>query len=693
MGSGGGYYKNWSEKQGVDVSDVFLEDKDGKQWIRPEGAAAAYLITPQGKQLVKDVAAGNATEAQIKDMFLFVGVGRENSKAEYVAKTLAAGGIDNMTKLFNENKGSDFDELYNGAIGNLEGIGEGKTGFFNQYFGVSNRGVIDARQLNAWISGSMKLNEEQTKLKKKVEGSEKLGKELLDRIQAVGEALGYPKDLAGYIAHHAIWDGVNGSITTHKGEYEVINSKSQRLAPNGKPSKLNEKQYEQVRTPAFKKWFGDWENDPDNASKVVDENGEPLVVYHGGTLNEIDRGIDTYTGKYGIYFTKSRKKASNYMEATIRGKREKQYKGEPNVFETFLDIKNPLPKSVWSKFKFGADGINDKEYSKIEEYNADGIIDKGAEIFNLFKGTTQFVVFDMSQIKSATDNTGEFSTESLNIKSQKARNLDTGVEYNKSENITSLKKAINNGLGKEIKLSKNDVKALSGLELTVFSPSTVENVNTNVPIIIIKKRGHPWDTVAEAVKYLNSSDSDSYDTLSDYFEIVDGRHRIKKAISNDTGLSAIVVTEMDYEKYTSTQLFSDRANTRQVQEAIDYVYDNIAEVDTLEEAIDALKEDSQKLKTGRYLNEENAAYLETLTEESMFRNYEEGNTQSTFAKATDLFYQIRETEGAAKKKRLADERKALMDANPSVKYIDDNIKNILDQLEKNNKATRKGNCP
>jgi hypothetical protein len=67
--------------------------------------------------------------------------------------------------------------------------------------------------------------------------------------------------------------------------------------------------------------------------------------------------------------------------------------------------------------------------------------------------------------------------------------------------------------------------------------------------------------------------------------------------------------------------------------------------------------------------------------------------QSTFSQATDLFYQIRETEGGAKKRRLAEERKALMDANPSVKYIDDNIKNILDQLEKNNKATRKGNCP
>lgn len=51
------------------------------------------------------------------------------------------------------------------------------------------------------------------------------------------------------------------------------------LAPNGKPSNLTAEQYKLVRTKSFKDWFGDWENSPETASKVVDENGEPLVVY------------------------------------------------------------------------------------------------------------------------------------------------------------------------------------------------------------------------------------------------------------------------------------------------------------------------------------------------------------------------------------------------------------------------------
>ena len=52
-------------------------------------------------------------------------------------------------------------------------------------------------------------------------------------------------------------------------------------APNGNPTNLNERQWLQVRTKNFINWFGDWINNPAEASKVVDENGEPLVVYHG----------------------------------------------------------------------------------------------------------------------------------------------------------------------------------------------------------------------------------------------------------------------------------------------------------------------------------------------------------------------------------------------------------------------------
>ena len=44
-------------------------------------------------------------------------------------------------------------------------------------------------------------------------------------------------------------------------------------APNGQPTRLTEKQWLQVRTEAFRRWFGD--------SIVKDANGEPKVVYRG----------------------------------------------------------------------------------------------------------------------------------------------------------------------------------------------------------------------------------------------------------------------------------------------------------------------------------------------------------------------------------------------------------------------------
>jgi uncharacterized protein (UPF0335 family) len=73
-------------------------------------------------------------------------------------------------------------------------------------------------------------------------------------------------------------EDIDETEETPEGQASVGN---RNLAPNGKPSNLNDKQYQQVRTPEFKNWFGDWENDPANASKVVDENGEPRVVFHG----------------------------------------------------------------------------------------------------------------------------------------------------------------------------------------------------------------------------------------------------------------------------------------------------------------------------------------------------------------------------------------------------------------------------
>ena len=106
-------------------------------------------------------------------------------------------------------------------------------------------------------------------------------------------------------------------------------------APNGKDSNLNEQQWLQVRTKAFKAWFGDWEKDPANASKVVDENGEPLVVWHGTKENNV---ISKFyrRGDAGIHFgTKN----------AAKERREQTGDDNPVLMPVFLNIKKPSKRN------------------------------------------------------------------------------------------------------------------------------------------------------------------------------------------------------------------------------------------------------------------------------------------------------------------------------------------------------------
>lgn len=90
-------------------------------------------------------------------------------------------------------------------------------------------------------------------------------------------------------------------------------SEGRLLAPNGKPSNLPERLYAQVRTKEFKDWFGDWQNDPENASKVVDENSEPRIVYHGSNQYGFDIFDPSHSDdKISLFASSSKWIASTY---------------------------------------------------------------------------------------------------------------------------------------------------------------------------------------------------------------------------------------------------------------------------------------------------------------------------------------------------------------------------------------------
>ena len=144
---------------------------------------------------------------------------------------------------------------------------------------------------------------------------------------------------------------VKFEIPTEQGNLFVSSDKYEKgglIAPNGKKSNLTPEQYKLVRTPEFKKWFGDWENDPKNASQVVDKNGEPLVVYRGYPKKRKFPNVFDYkfrmfgrsgvssreTNTFAFYFTDKKEVAEGYGENFADD-------GEPFVIkEYFLNARN-----------------------------------------------------------------------------------------------------------------------------------------------------------------------------------------------------------------------------------------------------------------------------------------------------------------------------------------------------------------
>ena len=84
------------------------------------------------------------------------------------------------------------------------------------------------------------------------------------------------------------------------------------LAPNGKPSNLTPEQYKLVRTPAFKEWFGDWENDRENSGKLSGITKEPVVFYHSTKSNFLSKKGENIF-KNPPFFFSFKKDVSDYI--------------------------------------------------------------------------------------------------------------------------------------------------------------------------------------------------------------------------------------------------------------------------------------------------------------------------------------------------------------------------------------------
>ena len=212
---------------------------------------------------------------------------------------------------------------------------------------------------------------------------------------------------------------------------------SNLLALNGKPSNLTAEQYNLVRTKAFKDWFGDWENDPENASKVVDENGEPLVCYHFTPTKfySFDKsllGKETKRGDIGIH-------ASSLLGFWFNTNKSffEEVKNEFNVIEVFLNVKDlskinnlnhlwmnlqRIVEDTAETYNTNDFGENDVEYKSSNEvaeifletyitYEDGILISKDTEF-----GGSSYIVFYPEDIKLADGTNTTFDADNPDIR-------------------------------------------------------------------------------------------------------------------------------------------------------------------------------------------------------------------------------------------------------------------------------------
>lgn len=221
--------------------------------------------------------------------------------------------------------------------------------------------------------------------------------------------------------------------------------------------------YENVtNSQQFKRWFGDWENSPQRASKAVDKNGKPKKLYHGtnSEINAFDLSKSgtnegSTLGK-GIYLTDVKSIAESF------GK---------NVYELYASIKRPFDLGQRGTLSMFYNKL-DKEFgiSKLygEQYSKNKLKGENSSVFDFMKSLADKNGVDVSDILQSLGFDGVHDgNEWVAYGENQVKSTDNIGLYGKdTDNIFYSFNGRNNSTDEENKYSYNRLTALDDMSVT-----------------------------------------------------------------------------------------------------------------------------------------------------------------------------------------------------------------------------------
>lgn len=258
-----------------------------------------------------------------------------------------------------------------------------------------------------------------------------------------------------------ILDNLRGEINPERGyadelERDIIQAITtiDALDVAGSTAKRSTARESVTNTPEFKEWFGD--------SKVVDDEGKPLVVYHGTATTMVGDSFDPNLAMSeggGFYFSHAPlfKNPANNANEYAKGRAG----DSPQIMPVYLRMENPLivgfnepmPEgdkaiTAWldrmNAFNRGLDRDKEGYYKRaIREARTnghDGVIVRNVEDVPNDAGrrftdeADVYIALKPEQIKSATGNNGDFDANSGDITRSPDRESatpTTGIHFSK----------------------------------------------------------------------------------------------------------------------------------------------------------------------------------------------------------------------------------------------------------------------